>query len=80
MHGRVGSIAWLCAGSTAGAKEYVEVTGGQDLYDAIEEASEKKAHEMGMEFSSEGTILNTSTMSTRLIRSHTIEQEIPRGT
>jgi len=31
-----------------------KVTGGQDLYDAIEEASEKKAEEMGMEFRKEG--------------------------
>lgn len=31
------------------------VTGGNDFYDAIEEASEKKAEEMGMEFKREGT-------------------------
>jgi heterodisulfide reductase subunit C len=31
-----------------------EVTGGKDLYDAIEEASEQKAGEMGMEFKKEG--------------------------
>mgnify|MGYP001217469540 CR=1 FL=1 len=35
-------------------KNIFEVTGGQDLYDAIEEASEKKAVEMGMEFKQEG--------------------------
>jgi len=30
------------------------VTGGKDLYDAIEVASEQKAEEMGMEFKKEG--------------------------
>jgi heterodisulfide reductase subunit C len=35
-------------------KSIFEVTGGQKLYDAIEEASEKKAGEMGMEFKKEG--------------------------
>lgn len=35
-------------------KRIFKVTGGQDLYDAIEEASEKKAEEMGMEFKKEG--------------------------
>ncbi len=35
-------------------KSIFKVTGGQELYDAIEEASEKKAGEMGMEFIKEG--------------------------
>lgn len=35
-------------------KSIFRVTGGQDLYNAIEEASEKKAEEMGMEFRKEG--------------------------
>lgn len=35
-------------------KSIFEVTGGQDLYDIIEEASEKKADEMGLEFKKEG--------------------------
>jgi len=35
-------------------KSIFKVTGGQDLYDAIEEASEKKAAEMEMEFKKEG--------------------------
>lgn len=35
-------------------KNIFEVTGGQDLYDAIEKASELKAAEMNMEFKSEG--------------------------
>ena len=36
-------------------KNIFDVTGGQDLFDAIEEASERKANEMGMEFKKEGT-------------------------
>lgn len=36
-------------------KNIFEVTGGLDLYNAIEVASEKKAKEMGMEFKEEGT-------------------------
>ncbi|HOT18110.1 MAG TPA: 4Fe-4S dicluster domain-containing protein [Bacteroidales bacterium] len=35
-------------------KNIFKVTGGQALFDAIEEASEKKAEEMGMEFKKEG--------------------------
>jgi len=35
-------------------KSIFKVTGGLDLYDAIENASEKKAEEMGMEFKKEG--------------------------
>jgi heterodisulfide reductase subunit C1 len=35
-------------------KSIFKVTGGQDLYNAIEESSEKKAGEMGMEFKKEG--------------------------
>jgi len=35
-------------------KSIFEVTGGQDLYDAIEKASEKKAGEMDLEFRKEG--------------------------
>jgi heterodisulfide reductase subunit C1 len=35
-------------------KNIFVVTGGMDLYDAIEVASEKKAEEMGLEFSKEG--------------------------
>jgi len=35
-------------------KSIFKVTGGQDLYDAIEKASEKKAEEMGLEFKKEG--------------------------
>jgi hypothetical protein len=35
-------------------KSIFTVTGGQDLYDAIEKASEKKADEMGLEFKKEG--------------------------
>ena len=35
-------------------KSIFKVTGGQDLYDAIETASEKKAEEMGLEFRKEG--------------------------
>lgn len=36
-------------------KSIFKVTGGQDLYEAIEVASEKKAEEMGLEFRKEGT-------------------------
>nr|MCU0410410.1 hypothetical protein [Bacteroidales bacterium] len=36
-------------------KSIFQVTGGQDLYEAIEVASEKKAEEMGLEFRREGT-------------------------
>lgn len=35
-------------------KSIFNVTGGQELYDAIEEASEEKAAEMGLEFKKEG--------------------------
>jgi len=35
-------------------KSIFRVTGGQDLYDAIEVASEKKAGEMGLEFRKDG--------------------------
>ncbi len=35
-------------------KNIFKVTGGQQLYDAIEEASEEKAAEMGLEFRNEG--------------------------
>ena len=35
-------------------KRIFEVTGGMDLFEAIESASEKKAKEMGLEFKKEG--------------------------
>lgn len=58
-------------------KNIFEVTGGQGLFDAIEEASERKAMEMGMEFKTEGTDFEYFDYICSVDSgNHTVEQEI----
>ena len=54
LNGREGPTRLIPGEVLDELKSIFEVTGGQDLYDAIEDASEKKAEEMGMEFKKEG--------------------------
>ena len=54
LNGREGPTRKISDDVLDELKSIFKVTGGQDLYDTIEEASEKKAEEMGMEFKKEG--------------------------
>jgi hypothetical protein len=54
LNGREGPTRKISDDVLEELRSIFRVTGGQDLYDAIEEASEKKAGEMGMEFKKEG--------------------------
>lgn len=55
LHGNEGPLRGFTPEVMKELEDIFEVTGGIDLFDAIEEASEKKAEEFGMEFKPEGT-------------------------
>jgi len=55
LHGEEGPLRGIKPEVLKELKDIFKVTGGQDLFDAIEEASKRKAREMGMEFKEEGT-------------------------
>jgi len=54
LNGREGPTRLIADDVLDELKSIFKVTGGQELFDIIEEASEKKAEEMGMEFKKEG--------------------------
>lgn len=55
LHGKEGPLRGFTPEVMQELKDIFEVTGGLDLFEAIEVASEKKAREMGMEFKADGT-------------------------
>ena len=54
LNGKEGPLRRITPEVLEELKQIFEVTGGQDLFDAIESASRKKAREMGMAFKDEG--------------------------
>jgi len=54
LHGRSGPLRGITPEVLGELRNIFEVTGGQDLFDAIESASEIKARELGLEFKKEG--------------------------
>lgn len=55
LNGKEGPMRKISGDVLQELKNIFDVTGGSDLYMSIEDASEKKAAEMGLEFKKEGT-------------------------
>jgi ferredoxin len=55
LHGKEGPLRSFSPEVMQELKDIFKVTGGQDLFDIIEEYSKKKAAEMGLEYKPEGT-------------------------
>lgn len=55
LHGKQGPLRGFDKEVLQELKDIFDVTGGLELFEAIERASKKKAMEMGMEFKEEGT-------------------------
>lgn len=77
LHGESGPLREITPAVLKELKSIFEVTGGQDLFDAIEEASERKAYEMGLEFKKEGIDFGYfNYIYSADSGNHTVDQEI----